>query len=131
LGSSKRIWEDEGKVDEESVPFGKPYVRSSKGRTGAGSGGEEGDMPEADVEFGGKEFTHLINLIDSEVRHEHWESGIRVLFRLQLFVADDGEVDPTPVVVPSRRRRWGRRGLRIKGRRILVRGKWPLIRDQG
>jgi hypothetical protein len=111
LGSSKRVWEDGGKVDEErrveSVLFGKPYARSSKGRTGAESGGEDGDMPGAGVEFSGKEFTHLINLIGSEVRHEHEhrESGIRISLKLQLFASDDGEVGPTPVVVPSGRRR--------------------------
>jgi len=72
LGSSKRVWEDEDKDDEErkleSVLFGKPYVPSSKGRIGGGSDEEDEGMPEADVDLGGNEFA---NLMDSEVRRIH------------------------------------------------------------
>ena len=70
MGSSKRVWEDEDKDDEErrleSVLFGKPYVPSSKGRTWGGSDEEDESMPEADVDLAGNEFA---NLMDSEVRH--------------------------------------------------------------
>lgn len=72
LGSSKRVWEDEDKDDEErrleSVLFGKPYVPSSKGRTGGDSDEEDGRMPDADVGLAGNEFA---NLMDSEVRCIH------------------------------------------------------------
>ena len=72
LGSSKRVWEDKDKDDEErrleSVLFGKPYVPSSKGRTGGDSDEEDGRMPDADVGLGGNEFA---NLMDSEVRCIH------------------------------------------------------------
>jgi len=71
LGSSKRIWEDEDKDDEErrleSVLFGKPYVPSSRRGTG-GVSDEEDEMPEADLDLGGNEFA---NLMDSEVRRTH------------------------------------------------------------
>ena len=71
LGSSKRAWEDEDKDDEErrleSVLFGRPYVPSSKGRTGDSDEEDEG-MPEADMGLGGNEFA---NLMDSEVRRSH------------------------------------------------------------
>ena len=72
LGSSKRVWEDEDKDDEErrleSVLFGRTYVPSSKGRT-EGESDEEGEgMPEADVDLAGSEFA---NLMDSEVRRTH------------------------------------------------------------
>ena len=67
LGSSKRVWEDENKDDEErrleSVLFGKPYVPSLKGSIGGDSDDES--MPEADVDLAGNEFA---NLMDSEVR---------------------------------------------------------------
>ena len=72
LGSSKRVWEDEDKDDEErrleSVLFGKPYVPSSKGRTGGEPGEEDESMLEADVDWAGNEFA---NLMDSEVRRIH------------------------------------------------------------
>ena len=72
LGSSKRVWEDEDKDDEErrleSVLFGKPYVPSLKGRIGGDSDEEGEGMPEADLDLGGNEFA---NLMDSEVRHIH------------------------------------------------------------
>ena len=72
LGSSKRVWEDEDKDDEErrleSVLFGKPYVPSSKGRTGGDSDEEDEGIPEADVDLGGNEFA---NLMDSEVCRAH------------------------------------------------------------
>ena len=72
LGSSKRVWEDEDKDDEErrleSALFGKPYVHSSKGRTGDESDEEDEGMPEADVDLAGNEFA---NLMDSEVRRTH------------------------------------------------------------
>jgi len=72
LGSSKRVWEDEDKDDEErrleSVLFGKPYIPSSKGRTGGESDEEDEGMPEEDVDLAGNEFA---NLMDSEVRHTH------------------------------------------------------------
>jgi len=71
LGSSKRVWEDEDKDDEErrleSVLFGKPYIPSSKGRAGGESDEEDEGMPE-DVDLAGNEFA---NLMDSEVRHTH------------------------------------------------------------
>ena len=81
LGSSKRVWEDEDKDDEErrleSVLFGKPYVPSSKGRAGVGSEGEGEDMLEADFELAGNEFA---NLMDSEVRctRKLCEKSIRI-----------------------------------------------------
>lgn len=69
LGSSKRVWEDENKDDEErrleSILFGRPYVPSSKEGAEDESDEEEGGMPEADVDFAGNEFA---NLMDSEVR---------------------------------------------------------------
>ena len=72
LGSSKRVWEDEDKDDEErrleSVLFGKPYVPSSRGRVGGTSDEEDDRMPEADLDLGGNEFA---NLMDSEVRRTH------------------------------------------------------------
>ena len=72
LGSSKRVWEDEDKDDDErrleSVLFGKPYVPSLKGRTGDSDEEDEG-MPEADMDLGGNEFA---NLMDSEVRRSHY-----------------------------------------------------------
>ena len=72
LGSSKRVWEDEDKDDEErrleSALFGKPYVPSSKRRVGGVSDEEDEGMPEADLDLGGNEFA---NLMDSEVRHTH------------------------------------------------------------
>ena len=76
LGSSKHVWEDEDKDDEErrleSVLFGKPYVPSSKGRTGDESDEEDEDMLEADVDLAGNEFA---NLMDSEVRCAHAHIG--------------------------------------------------------
>ncbi|KAF9649072.1 WD40 repeat-like protein [Thelephora ganbajun] len=85
LGSSKHVWEDEDKDDEErrleSILFGKPYVPSSKGRTGGESGEEDDGRPEADVDLAGNEFA---NLMDSE-----------------LFMVDGGEGDPALVTVPS------------------------------
>jgi hypothetical protein len=46
LDSNERVWEDEGKVDEErgleSVLFGEPYVSSLKRRVGAESEGRRG-----------------------------------------------------------------------------------------
>jgi hypothetical protein len=76
LGSSKRVWEDEDKDDEErrleSVLFGRPYVPSSKERTGDESDDEGEGIPEADVDFAGNEFA---NLMDSEVRHTHAPHG--------------------------------------------------------
>ena len=72
LGSSKRVWEDEDKDDEErrleSVLFGRPYVPSSKGRAGDESDEEEEDMLEADIDLAGNEF---VNLMDSEVHQTH------------------------------------------------------------
>ena len=72
LGSNKRVWEDDDKDDEErrleSISFGRPYVPSSKGRTGGDSEEEDEDMPEADIDLAGNEFA---NLMDSEVRHTH------------------------------------------------------------
>ena len=72
LGSNKRVWEDEDKDDEErrleSVLFGKPYVPSSKGRTGGESDEEDEGLPEADMDLAGNEFA---NLMDSEVRHTY------------------------------------------------------------
>ena len=76
LGSSKRVWEDEDKDDEErrleSVLFGKPYVPSSSRRTGGVSDEEDEEMPEADLDLGGNEFA---NLMDSEVRCTHRREG--------------------------------------------------------
>jgi len=72
LGSSKRVWEDEDKDDEErrleSVLFGKPYVPSSRRRVGGVSDEEDEGMPEADLDLAGNEFA---NLMDSEVRRTH------------------------------------------------------------
>lgn len=70
LGSSRRVWDDEDKDDEErrleSVLFGKPYVPSSKGRAGGESDEENDALLEADADFAGNEFA---NLMDSEVRY--------------------------------------------------------------
>ena len=72
LGSSKRVWEDEDKDDEErrleSVLFGKPYAPSLRRRVGGTSDEEDEGMPEADLDLGGNEFA---NLMDSEVRWPH------------------------------------------------------------
>ena len=79
LGSSKRVWEDEDKDDEErrleSILFGKPYVPSSKGRTGGESDEEDEGMPEPDVDLAGNEFA---NLMDSEVRRAHIHERARI-----------------------------------------------------
>ena len=79
LGSGKRVWEDEDKDDEErrleSVLFGKPYVPSSKGKTGERSDEEDEGFPEADVDLVGTEFA---NLMDSEVRHTHAHERPRI-----------------------------------------------------
>ena len=49
LGSSKRVWEDKDKDDEErrleGVLFRKPYVPSSEGRAGVGSEEKTGICP--------------------------------------------------------------------------------------
>jgi len=72
LGSSKRVWEDEDKDDEErrleSALFGKPYVPPSRKRVGGASDEEDEGMPEADLDLGGNEFA---NLMDSEVRRTY------------------------------------------------------------
>lgn len=69
LGSSKRVWEDEEKDDEErrleSTLFGRPYVPM---RTGDESDEEDEGMLEAEVDLAGNEFA---NLLDSEVRRMH------------------------------------------------------------
>ena len=81
LGSSKRVWEDEDKDDEErrleSVLFGKPYVPASKGGTGGESDEEYEGLLDVDADLGGNEFA---NLMDSEVRrtHAHRRSRARV-----------------------------------------------------
>ena len=71
LGSSRRVWDDEDKDDEErrleSVLFGRPYVPSTKQGAGGESDGDEG-MPEAALDLAGNEFA---NLMDSEVCHIH------------------------------------------------------------
>ena len=71
LGSSRRVWDDEDKDDEErrleSVLFGRPYVPSTKEGAGDESDGDEG-MLEADLALAGNEFA---NLMDSEVRLIH------------------------------------------------------------
>lgn len=81
LGSSKRVWEDEDKDDEErrleSVLFGKPYVPSSKRRTGGESDEDDEGMPEVDVDLGGNEFA---NLMDSEVRRTYPHGVPRIGF---------------------------------------------------
>lgn len=71
LGSSKGIWKDDNKDDEErrleSVLFGKPCVPSLKVRTG-GESDEVDGIPEADVGLVGNEFA---NLMDLEVPRTH------------------------------------------------------------
>lgn len=69
LGSSRRVWDDEDKDDEErrleSTLFGRPYVPSTKRGTGGESDGDGDGMLDADIDLAGNEFA---NLIDSEVR---------------------------------------------------------------
>ena len=58
----------------ECVFFGKPYVPSSRGRTGGECGEADGRMPDADVDLAGNSF---VNLMDPEVRHTHFPARAR------------------------------------------------------